>query len=110
MSEQTLSNLSNSKIKSNFDIKDIKVNKSEDKLKELKEVTNKFESIFINQILKQARNSKLAKGIFDSDAEKTFNSMIDQKYSEILSEKTNLGISEALYKQFKSHINPGNKK
>ena len=110
MSEQTLSNFSYSKIKSNFDIKDIKVNKSEDKLKELKEVTNKFESIFINQILKQARNSKLAKGIFDSDAEKTFNSMIDQKYSEILSEKTNLGISEALYKQFKSHIVSGSRK
>ena len=29
MSEQTLSNLSYSKIKSNFDIKDIKINKSE---------------------------------------------------------------------------------
>ena len=110
MSEQTLSNFSYSKIKSNFDIKDIKIKKSEDKLKELKEVTNKFESIFINQILKQARNSKLAKGIFDSEAEKTFNSMIDQKYSEILSEKTNLGISEALFKQFKSHIDSGSRK
>ena len=110
MSEQTLSNLSNSKIKSNFDTKDIKINKSVDKLKELKEVTNKFESIFINQILKQARNSKLAKGIFDSDAENTFNSMIDQKYSEILSEKTNLGISEALFNQFKSHIDSGSRK
>ena len=110
MSDQKLSKLSNSKIKSNFDIKDIKINKSVDKLKELKEVTNKFESIFINQILKQARNSKLAKGIFDSDAEKTFNSMIDQKYSEILSEKTNLGISEALFNQFKSHIDLGSRK
>ena len=110
MSEQTISNFSHSKIKSNLDIKVIKINKSEDKLKELKDVTNKFESIFINQILKQARNSKLAKGIFDSDAEKTFNSMIDQKYSEILSEKTNLGISEALFNQFKSHIDPGSRK
>ena len=110
MSEKTLSNLSSSKIKSNFDIKDIKIKKSVDELKELKEVTNKFESIFINQILKQARNSKLAKGIFDSDAEKTFNSMIDQKYSEILSEKTNLGISEALFNQFKSHIDIGSRK
>ena len=36
--------------------------------------------------------------------------MIDQKYSEILSEKTNLGISEALYKQFKSHIDSGSRK
>ena len=110
MSEQTISNFSHSKIKSNLDIKVIKINKSEDKLKELKDVTNKFESIFINQILKQARNSKLAKGIFDSDAEKTFNSMIDQKYSEILSEKTNLGISEALFNQFKSHIDSGSRK
>ena len=29
---------------------------------------------------------------------------------EILSEKTNLGISEALFKQFKSHIHSGSKK
>ena len=53
-------------------------NKSEQKLKELKEVSKQFESIFINQLLKQARDAKISKGILDSNGEDTFNSMIDQ--------------------------------
>ena len=60
---------------------------SDKKLKELKEISNQFESIFINQILKQARKNKIENGLFDSEAISTFNSMIDEQYSEILSKK-----------------------
>ena len=74
------------------------------KLKELKEISNQFESIFINQILKQARKNKIENGLFDSEAISTFNSMIDEQYSEILSKKTNFGISDALFNQFKSQV------
>jgi len=77
---------------------------SNNKLKELKNISNQFESIFINQILKQARQNKIENGLFDSEAINTFNSMIDEQYSEILSKKTNFGISEALFNQFKSQI------
>ena len=77
---------------------------SNKKLKELKEISNQFESIFINQILKQARQNKIENGLFDSEAINTFNSMIDEQYSEILSKKTNFGISEALFNQFKSQV------
>ena len=77
---------------------------SDKKLKELKEISNQFESIFINQILKQARQNKIKNGLFDSEAINTFNSMIDQQYSEILSKKTSFGISEALFNQFKSQV------
>ena len=77
---------------------------SDKKLKELKEISNQFESIFINQILKQARQNKIENGLFDSEAIDTFNSMIDQQYSEILSKKTSFGISEALFNQFKSQV------
>ena len=77
---------------------------SDKKLKELKEISNQFESIFINQILKQARKNKIENGLFDSDAINTFNSLIDEQYSEILSKKTNFGISEALFNQFKSQV------
>ncbi len=77
---------------------------SKKKLKELKEISNQFESIFINQILKQARQNKIKNGLFDSEAINTFNSMIDEQYSEILSKKTNFGISEALFNQFKSQV------
>ena len=84
----------------------VDVNKfnSDKKLKELKEISNQFESIFINQILKQARQNKIENGLFDSEAINTFNSMIDEQYSEILSHKTNFGISEALFNQFKSQV------
>lgn len=77
---------------------------SNKKLKELKEISNQFESIFINQILKQARQNKVKNGLFDSKAISTFNSMIDEQYSKILSKKTNFGISDALFNQFKSQV------
>ena len=77
---------------------------SNKKLEELKEISNQFESIFINQILNQARQNKIENGLFDSEAINTFNSMIDEQYSEILSKKTNFGISDALFNQFKSQV------
>ena len=83
---------------------DINKINSDNKLKELKEISNQFESIFINQILKQARKNKIENGLFDSEAISTFNSMIDEQYSEILSKKTNFGISDALFNQFKSQV------
>ena len=83
----------NSKLYNQNNININKLN-SDKKLKELKQVSNQFESIFINQILKQARQNKIKNGLFDSEAINTFNSMIDQQYSEILSKKTNFGISE----------------
>ena len=74
--------------------------------KDLEHVANQFESIFVFQMLKQARQSKLAEGIFSSEAQDTFNNMLDMEYSEILSKKNNFGIAEALIKQFQSHVHP----
>ena len=74
------------------------------KNKELRDVAEQFESIFIHQMLKQARQSKLAEGIFNSEAQDTFNNMLDMEYSEILSTKNNFGIAEALIKQFQPHV------
>ena len=93
----------NSKLQNLNNGGDDKLN-SDKKLKELKEISNQFESIFINQILKQARQNKIKNGLFDSKAISTFNSMIDEQYSKILSKKTNFGISDALFNQFKSQV------
>ena len=82
----------------------LKLQSSTNKLDELKKVANQFESIFVNQVLKQARKGKVAEGILNSEAEETFNSLIDQEYSKVLSEKSNFGIAEALYDQFKNHV------
>jgi peptidoglycan hydrolase FlgJ len=67
---------------------------------DLKNVAEQFESIFVHQMLKQARQGKLADGIFNSEAQDTFNNMLDIEYSQILSKKNNFGIAEALIKQF----------
>jgi Rod binding domain-containing protein len=73
---------------------------------DLETVADQFESIFVFQMLKQARQSKLAEGIFNSEAQDTFNNMLDIEYSQILSKKNNFGIAEALIKQFQPHIHP----
>jgi flagellar protein FlgJ len=79
---------------------DINTNEKTD----LKDVAEKFEAIFVYQMLKQARQSKLAEGMFNSEAQDTFNNMLDQEYSQILSKKNNFGIAEGLIKQFSSHV------
>ena len=103
----TLSKINQIKILSQNVTKNKLVNNFEgSKNKELRDVAEQFESIFIHQMLKQARQSKLAEGIFNSEAQDTFNNMLDMEYSEILSKKNNFGIAEALIKQFQPHVYP----
>ena len=71
---------------------------------DLEDVADQFESIFVFQMLKQARQSRLAEGILSSEAQDTFNNMLDMEYSQILSNKNNFGIADALIKQFQSHV------
>ena len=78
--------------------------------KELRDVAEQFEAIFVHQMLKQARQSKLAEGIFSSEAQDTFNDMLDSEYASILSKKNNFGIAEGLIRQFSSHIEVKGKK
>ena len=79
-------------------------NLSNKKDQELKDVAEQFEAIFVHQMLKQARQGKLAEGIFSSEAQDTFNNMLDIEYSQILSKKNNFGIADGLIQQFQSHI------
>ena len=90
--------------KKSVDDKNINLLKNKNN-KDLEDVANQFESIFVFQMLKQARQSKLAEGILSSEAQDTFNNMLDLEYSQILSNKNNFGIADALIKQFQSHIN-----
>ena len=73
---------------------------------DLEAVADQFESLFVYQMLKQARQSKLADGIFSSEAQETFQNMLDIEYSQILSNKSNFGIANALINQFQSHVLP----
>lgn len=103
----TLSQINQIKILSQNGANNKLVNNLEgSKNKELRDVAEQFEAIFIHQMLKQARQSKLAEGIFNSEAQDTFNNMLDIEYSQILSKKNNFGIADALIKQFQSHVHP----
>ena len=72
-------------------------NKSQANLEALAE---EFESMFINQMLKNARDSKLSESLFSSDKEDNFGSMLDQERSRSLALSLDLGIADALVRQF----------
>mgnify|MGYP001292213570 CR=1 FL=1 len=88
-------------IKKQFDISQI-INKenTDNSNRDLEEVAQEFESLFINEMLKRAHSAKLAKTILTSDAEDTYTSLLNQERSKILAKNHNFGIAEALVKQF----------
>ena len=66
----------------------------------LREAAEQFEAIFLNEFIKQARKAKLAEDIFGSDAQDTYQEMMDRELSTKLAGRTDLGIAEALIRQF----------
>lgn len=71
---------------------------------DLREVAEQFEAIFLNQFLKQARQAKLADDLLSNSASKTYQDMLDQQYSSMLSGDVDLGIAEALMRQFGRNV------
>ena len=67
---------------------------------DLHAAAEQFEALFIHQLLKQARSAKLADDILGSEASDTYTEMLDQERAKQLSSQMNLGIAEALVKQF----------
>ena len=86
-------------IKKQFDISQTII-KKDNRNKDLEEVAQEFESLFINEMLKRAHSAKLAKTILTSDAEDTYTSLLNQERSKVLAKNHNFGIAEALVKQF----------
>ena len=69
----------------------------------LEEVAEEFEALFVTQMLRQAYQSKLAEGIFDSSENETFQSMLNQELGRKFATNSNFGIADALKMQFKSN-------
>ncbi len=74
-------------------------NKSSDN-KELKEVAEEFESLFLNEMLKRAHAAKLAKSILSNDAQETYMSILNQERAKLIAKSQSFGIAEALVNQF----------
>jgi flagellar protein FlgJ len=72
---------------------------------QLRQVSEEFEAIFLNNFLQQARQSQLSEGLFSSTAGDTFRGMLEQEYSRAATGSLSLGIADALYAQFSRHLN-----
>ena len=70
----------------------------------LRDVAEKFEAIFLHQFLKEARKTKLADDLFGSHAKSTYEDMLDQEHADLMSKKMDLGIAEALVRQFEKSV------
>ena len=67
---------------------------------DLENVAQEFESLFVYQLLKNARKAKLSESLFSNQGTETYESLLDQEYSKTLSKNHSLGIAEALLRQF----------
>jgi len=62
----------------------------------LQKAGEKFESVFINMMLKSMRQAKLGDGLFDSKDSDTFRDMQDQRVAESMAAHQPIGIGKAM--------------
>ena len=70
---------------------------------ELKAVADQFEAIFLEMLLKQARDTKLSDGLFENIQDDNFVQLFDQELAKSSSEKVDIGIAEAIINQMAVH-------
>jgi len=70
---------------------------------ELLSVADQFEAIFLEMLLKQARDSKLSEGLFENKADDNFVQLFDRELAKSSSEKVDIGIAEAIINQMAVH-------
>ena len=70
---------------------------------DLENVAQEFESLFVFQMLKNARQAKLADNILSNKGSETYQSLLDQEFSKIIAKGQNFGVAEALMRQFGKH-------
>ena len=70
-----------------------------DTLEGLQNFADQFEAIFLETLLRQARESKLSDGLFDSKADDNFEQMFDQELANSSSKLVDIGIADAIVRQ-----------
>ena len=66
---------------------------------DLKLVADQFEAIFLEMLLKQARESKLSDELFETSSDDNFVEMFDKELAKKTSEMVDIGIAEAIIQQ-----------
>ncbi|MEL0034275.1 MAG: rod-binding protein, partial [Paracoccaceae bacterium] len=64
--------------------------------------------IFLENLQKQARESKLSDGLFDTNADDNFVEMFDKELANTSSKLVDIGIAEAIIRQMSSKISDVN--
>ena len=67
--------------------------------KDLYAAADQFEAIFIETLLRQARESKLSTELFESKADDNFEQMFDQEIAKSTSKMVDIGIADAIVRQ-----------
>ena len=71
----------------------------------LREASNEFEAIFIQQMLKTMRKTSFESDFNKkSEGEKIFRSMLDEQYAILSAKSRRLGLGEMIYQQLKSNL------
>ncbi|SCK60315.1 flagellar protein FlgJ [Variovorax sp. HW608] len=72
----------------------------------LRQASRQFEAMFMNMVLKSMREATPQSGLFDSQSEKIYTSMLDQQLSQSLSGR-GLGLAEAMLVQLQRQAASG---
>jgi flagellar protein FlgJ len=64
------------------------------------QVGKAFESLFMQSMMKSMRDAQIEGGLLESEHSKPFQSMLDGIYSEMAVKRTNLGLADAIKRQF----------
>jgi flagellar protein FlgJ len=65
----------------------------------LKETARQFETLFLDMMLKSMRTAAAGHSEFDSEATRTYTSLLDHEYSRKLAAQGGLGLADLLVKQ-----------
>ena len=65
----------------------------------LAEVAEQFEAIFIEALMRQARQSKLSDGLFENKVDDNFQQMLDQELANKSSTSVDIGIAASIVRQ-----------
>ena len=70
----------------------------------LEQAAKSFEAMFVQTMMKEMHNAKLEDGLFDSEGEKPFQSMLDQAYADLATKQNRFGIADAIKRTFEKNI------
>ena len=71
---------------------------------ELRQAAEEFEAMFVRMILAQGHQAQLADGLFETDKDDSFQSMLDGEYARSVAGQADLGIANSLYAQFSKSL------